>query len=79
MKSYGCDLEFVDTAKETARRNIVLFGGYIVLKGNGEIVAYHTYIADEFKNFLLNKLGFETPGAKRHKFMQIYKKIMNIL
>lgn len=48
-------------------------GGYIVVKRDGDIVAYHTCIADEFKDFLLNKLGFETPGATRHKFMEVYK------
>lgn len=48
-------------------------GGYIVVKKDGDIVAYHTCIADEFKDFLLNKLGFETPGATRHKFMEVYK------
>lgn len=48
-------------------------GGYIVVKGDGDIVAYHTCIVDEFKDFLLNKLGFETLGATRHKFMEVYK------
>jgi DNA (cytosine-5)-methyltransferase 1 len=49
-------------------------GGYIVMKSDGDVVAYHSCIADEFKDFLLNKLGFETPSASRHEFMQIYKK-----
>ncbi|MCL2048540.1 MAG: HpaII family restriction endonuclease [Defluviitaleaceae bacterium] len=48
-------------------------GGYIVMKNNGDVLAYHSCIADEFKDFLLNKLAFETPSASRHDFMQIYK------
>lgn len=49
-------------------------GGYIALKNNGDVVAYHTCIADEFKDFLLENLRFETPSCSRHKCMSIYKK-----
>lgn len=31
-------------------------GGYIVVKKDGDVVAYHSCIADEFKEFLLEKL-----------------------
>ena len=30
-------------------------GGYIVVKKDGDVVAYHSCIADEFKNFLMEK------------------------
>ncbi|MBO4639058.1 MAG: HpaII family restriction endonuclease [Treponema sp.] len=49
-------------------------GGYIVVKKDGDVVAYHSCIADEFKNFLMEKLRFETPSCSRHKCMGIYKK-----
>lgn len=49
-------------------------GGYIVVKDSGEVVAYHTCIADEFKNFLITRLGFERPSCTRHKCMSVYKK-----
>ncbi|MCR4939320.1 MAG: HpaII family restriction endonuclease [Treponemataceae bacterium] len=49
-------------------------GGYIVVKKDGDVVAYHSCIADEFKIFLLEKLRFETPSCSRHKCMTIYKK-----
>lgn len=48
-------------------------GGYIVMKNDGDVLAYHTCITDEFKDFLLNNLAFETPSASRHEFMQIFK------
>ena len=48
-------------------------GGYIVMKGDGDVLAYHTCIADEFKEFLLNRLALETPSASRHRYMQVYK------
>lgn len=48
-------------------------GGYIVVKNDGEIVAYHSTIADEFKEFLISQLGFESPSATRHNYMKIEK------
>lgn len=49
-------------------------GGYIVVKRDGEIVAFHSCIADEFKDFLVDKLRFEAPSCSRHDYMSIYKK-----
>ena len=49
-------------------------GGYIVVKRDGDVVAFHSCIADEFKDFLIDKLKFEGPSCTRHKYMEIYKK-----
>lgn len=49
-------------------------GGYIAVKTDGDIVAYHSCIADEFKEFLFDKLRFETPSCSRHQCMSIEKK-----
>lgn len=48
-------------------------GGYIVVKNNGDIVAYHSTVEDEFKEFLIRQLGFESPSATRHNYMKIEK------
>lgn len=48
-------------------------GGYIIAKNDGDVLAYHTTLADEFKDFLVEKLGLETPSSSRHNAMQIYK------
>jgi len=48
-------------------------GGYIIAKNDGEVLAYHSCMADEFKDFLIEQLGFESPSASRHKYMEIYK------
>lgn len=48
-------------------------GGYIVVKEDGDVLAYHTTLADEFKDFLIDKLGLETPSSSRHNAMKIYK------
>ena len=48
-------------------------GGYIVVKNNGDVVAFHSTVADEFKQFLIRQLGFESPSATRHNYMKIEK------
>lgn len=48
-------------------------GGYIVVKNDGEVVAFHSTIADEFKDFLVAKMLMEGPSHRRHKDMYIYK------
>lgn len=48
-------------------------GGYIVVKNNGDVVAFHSTIADEFKDFLVAKMIMEGPSHSRHKDMVIYK------
>ena len=47
-------------------------GGYVVVKDDGEIVAVHSCMTEEFKQYLYENLCFESPSAKRHKFMTIY-------
>jgi len=48
-------------------------GGYIVVKRDGDVVAFHSTIADEFKDFLVSKLILEAPSHKRHLDMVIEK------
>ena len=48
-------------------------GGYIVVKNDGDVVAFHSTIADEFRDFLVAKMRMESPSHSRHKDMVIYK------
>jgi len=48
-------------------------GGYIIAKNTGEVVAYHSMLSDEFKEFLINQLGFERGSCTRHDYMKIEK------
>ena len=48
-------------------------GGYICAKKDGDVVAFHANVADEFREFLINQLSFETSSAKRHEYMKIEK------
>ena len=55
----------------SGRSNVT--GGYICAKKDGDVVAYHTSIADEFRDFLVERLSFESPSCDRHKYMKIEK------
>lgn len=48
-------------------------GGYIFAQSDGDVAACHADKSNEFKDFLLNNLSFESPSAKRHKYMGIEK------
>lgn len=48
-------------------------GGYIVVKNNGDVVVFHSTIANEFKYFLVAKMRMEGPSHSRYKDMVIYK------
>lgn len=48
-------------------------GGYIVVKSNGEVLAYHLYNRDKFKEYLFDSTKLERGSTSRHKYAQIYK------
>lgn len=47
-------------------------GGYIVVKTDGEVLAYHLYNRDSFKGYLLNNTRFESAGTTRHDYARLY-------
>ena len=49
-------------------------GGYIVVREDGEIVCYHVYNADQFRNYLFKNTRLETASTGRHGFGSIYEK-----
>jgi hypothetical protein len=48
-------------------------GGYIVVKTDGEVLAYHIYNRDSFKGYLLNNTRFESGGTTRHDYAVLYE------
>lgn len=48
-------------------------GGYIIVKADGEILAYHIYNRNFFEQYLLDNTVFERASTSRHKFMSIYE------
>lgn len=48
-------------------------GGYIIVKNDGDVVAYHLYNRDAFETYLLNNTKFERGSTKKHGFATIYQ------
>jgi len=48
-------------------------GGVIVVREDGEIVCYHLYNAEAFRNHLFNNTRMESPSATRHGYGTIYE------
>mgnify|MGYP000844636104 CR=1 FL=1 len=53
--------------------NIRAHGGVIIVREDGEIVCYHLYNAEAFRNYLFNNTRLESPSATRHGYGSIYQ------
>lgn len=47
-------------------------GGYVIVKGDGDVVAYHIYNRDAFETYLLNNTKFERGSTSKHGFALVY-------
>lgn len=54
--------------------NLRAHGGVIVVREDGEIVCYHLYNAESFRNYLFNNTRLESPSATRHGYGELYIK-----
>ncbi len=48
-------------------------GGYLIVREDGQLVCYHLYNHDEFKDYLFENTKFDTPSSSRHGFGEIYQ------
>ena len=48
-------------------------GGYIIVKDDGDVVCYHIYNQNAFRNYMLANTRFDTPSKSRHGFGSIYE------
>lgn len=48
-------------------------GGYIIVKDDGDVVCYHIYNHNAFKNYMFKNTRFDTPSKSKHGFGKIYK------
>jgi hypothetical protein len=48
-------------------------GGYIVVTSAGNVLAYHIYNRDFFKEYLMNNTKYERGSTTRHGFASLYK------
>ena len=49
-------------------------GGYIIVKEDGDILCYHIYNRNEFREYLFNNTRFDTPSKSKHHFGTIEEK-----
>lgn len=47
-------------------------GGYIIVKDDGDVVCYHIYNHNAFKNYMFANTRFDTPSKTKHGFGSIY-------
>lgn len=47
-------------------------GGYIVVKSDGDVVAFHLYDRDVFKQYLFDNTHFERGSTSKHGYASIY-------
>jgi len=48
-------------------------GGYIIVKTNGDVLAYHIYNRDAFKGYLLKNTKLDRASTSRHDFATLYE------
>lgn len=48
-------------------------GGYIIVKDDGDIVCYHIYNHNAFKNYMFANTRFDTPSTSKHGFGSVYE------
>lgn len=48
-------------------------GGYVVVRDDGRVLAFHIYNRDMFKDYLLENTKFETASTTRHNFGDVYE------
>ena len=46
-------------------------GGYIIVKDDGDVLCYHIYNRNEFREYLYNNTKFDTPSKSKHHFGMI--------
>lgn len=49
-------------------------GGFIIVKEDGDVVCYHIYNRNSFKNYIFAATRFDTPSQSKHGFGKIYEK-----
>ena len=48
-------------------------GGYIVAKANGDVLAYHLYNRDKFKQYLFDQTELDRGSTTRHNYASIFE------
>ena len=73
IKNFLTDAALGMTAASVWSGNFDATGGFIFVKEDGEILCYHIYNHNKFKDYLFKNTFFDTPSASKFDFGYIYK------
>lgn len=73
IKTFLTDCALGMTAAKPWDGKFQATGGHIIVKEDGEVLCYHIYNRNEFRDYLFKNTRLETPDAKRHGFGTIYQ------
>lgn len=48
-------------------------GGYLIVREDGQVVCYHLYNHDEFRDYLYQNVKLDTPSITKHGFGELYE------
>lgn len=73
MKNFLTDIALGMTPATAWTGTYQATGGYIIVREDGEVLCYHIYNHNAFKDYLFKNTYFDTPSASRHDFGYIYR------
>ncbi len=76
VKRFLTDIALGMTAGTTWNGHYDATGGYLVVKDDGDILCYHIYNKNDFEDYLLNNVKFDTPSTSRHGFAVVEDKAL---
>lgn len=74
VKTFLTDCALGMTAANPWNGRFQATGGYIVVRDDGEVLCYHIYNRNAFRDYLFKNTRFETPSTSRYDFGYIYEK-----
>lgn len=73
MKKFLCAIALGMTPSKEWNGHDEANGGYVIVRQDGNVVAYHLYNRDSFEEYLLNNTKFERGSIEKHGFATLYK------
>lgn len=49
-------------------------GGYVIVREDGNVLAFHIYNRDMFEDYLIDNTKFETASSSRHGFGTVFER-----
>jgi hypothetical protein len=68
VKNFLMDVALGMTPAKPWEGNYLASGGYIIVRHDGELVCYHIYNIDQFKEYLFKNTKLDTPSTSRYAF-----------